>query len=313
MNPSCHVCRLEEIPVVLDLGLQPCGERLLEPYELGDPEPRQPLRLAFCPRCQILQRADPSADGFPPPATSSGSSALIAETDSLDRFLSGLKSALEPQGAAIVSLHDVGQLTCPRLFEILQPRQRLHLTVESLQRQLHEHDLEALEVEQCLAETGRLRIFVGHRGAFPVGASVAEKIQADTQQGLGTQAFWETLGRRVETFRERLLGEIREIRGAGQRLCGYGASACGSLLLNHCGLGRDGFDAIDFVLDIHPNAAGRITPGSHLAILPVAELEKRFIKVVLLLDPGLEADAQRQTESWQQQGGRIFSPWVQPI
>jgi hypothetical protein len=231
----------------------------------------------------------------------------------LDRFLSGLKSALEPQGAAIVSLHDAGQLTCPRLFEILQPRQRLHLTVESLQRQLHEHDLEALEVEQCLAETGRLRIFVGHRGAFPVGASVAEKIQADTQQGLGTQAFWETLGRRVETFRERLLGEIREIRGAGQRLCGYGASACGSLLLNHCGLGRDGFDAIDFVLDTHPNAAGRITPGSHLAILPVAELEKRFIKVVLLLDPGLEADAQRQTESWQQQGGRIFNPWVQPI
>jgi hypothetical protein len=78
-------------------------------------------------------------------------------------------------------------------------------------------------------------------------------------------------------------------------------------------LGRDGFDAIDFVLDTHPNAAGRITPGSHLAILPVAELEKRFIKVVLLLDPGLEADAQRQTESWQQQGGRIFNPWVQPI
>ena len=313
MNPSCHVCRLEEIPVVLDLGLQPCGERLLEPYELGDPEPRQPLRLAFCPRCQILQRADPSADGFPPPATSSGSPTLIGETDSLDRFLSGLKNALEPQGAAVVSLHDAAELASPRLLKILQPRQRLHLTVENLQSQLHQHDLEAFQVEQCPAATGLLRIFVGHRGAFPVGASIAEKIQADTQQGLGTQAFWETLGRRVETFRERLLSEIRDIRGAGQRLCGYGASACGSLLLNHCGLGRDGFDAIDFVLDTHPNAAGRITPGSHLAILPVAELEKRFIKVVLLLDPGLEADAQRQTVCWQQQGGRIFNPWVQPI
>jgi hypothetical protein len=313
MNPSCHVCRLEEIPVVLDLGLQPCGERLLEPYELGDPEPRQPLRLAFCPRCQILQRADPSAEGFPSPATSLGSPALIGETDSLDRFLSGLKNALEPQGAAVVSLHDAAELASPRLLKILQLRQRLHLTVENLQSQLHQHDLEAFQVEQCPAATGLLRIFVGHRGAFPVGASIAEKIQADTQQGLGTQAFWETLGRRVETFRERLLGEIRDIRGAGQRLCGYGASACGSLLLNHCGLGRDGFDAIDFVLDPSPKAAGRITPGSHLAILPVAELEKRFIKVVLLLDPGLEADAQRQTECWQQQGGRIFNPWVQPI
>lgn len=313
MNPSCHVCRLDEIPVVLDLGLQPCGERLLEPYELGDPEPRQPLRLAFCPRCQILQRADPLADGFPPSATSSTSPALIAETDSLDRFLSGLKNALEAQGAAAVSLHDAAELASPRLFEILRPQQQLHLTVESLQKQLHQHDLEAFQVEQCPAATGLLRIFVGHRGAFPVGASVAEKIQADTQQGLGTQTFWEALGRRVATFRERLLNEVRQIRAAGQRLCGYGASPCGSLLLNHCGLGRDGFDAIDFVLDPNPTVAGRITPGSHLAILPVAELEKRFIKVVLLLDPALEADAQRQTESWQQQGGRILNPWVSAL
>lgn len=313
MNPSCHVCRLDGIRVVLDLGLQPCGERLLEPYELGDPEPRQPLRMAFCPRCQILQRADPLADGFPPSAASSNSPALIAETDSLDRFLSGLKNALEPQGAAVVSLHDAAELASPRLFEILRPQQQLHLTVESLQKQLHQHDLEAFQVEQCPAATGLLRIFVGHRGAFPVGASVAKKIQTDTQQGLGTQAFWEALGQRVETFRARLLSEIREIRGAGQRLCGYGASPSGSLVLNHCGLGRDGFDAIDFVLDPNPKAAGQITPGSHLAILPVAELENRFIKVVLLLDPSLEADARRQTESWQQKGGRILNPWVQVL
>jgi hypothetical protein len=35
MKPHCHVCRRDEISVVLDLGLQPCGQRLLEPYELG--------------------------------------------------------------------------------------------------------------------------------------------------------------------------------------------------------------------------------------------------------------------------------------
>ena len=95
--------------------------------------------------------------------------------------------------------------------------------------------------------------------------------------GLGTWAFWQDFGQRAAAFREQLLHEIREIRGAGQRLCGYGASPSGSLLLNFCSLGRDGFDAIDFVLDPSGAGRGRITPGSHLAILPVEELEKRFI------------------------------------
>ena len=65
-----------------------------------------------------------------------------------------------------------------------------------------------------------------------------------------------------------------------------------------------------FVIDPTGRSAGRITPGSHLPILPVEELEKRFIKVVLLLDSRLEAEALARTESWRAQGGRILNPWV---
>lgn len=309
MNAPCRACHLEGLSVVIDLGLQPCGERLLEPYELGDPEPRQPMRLAFCPRCRILQRADTTADGIASASSKASSPTELAETDSLKHFLGGLKATLEAKGAASVQLPHVAELATGRLFEILHPRHSLLLTVDGLQEQLHRHDLEAFQVEQCPAASSQLRVFIGHRGVFPVGDSVSHRIQSEQTMGLGTWAFWEDFGQRVTTFREQLLDEIREIRGAGQRICGYGASPSGSLLLNFCGLGRDGFDAIDFVLD--PNGAhrGRISPGSHLAILPVEELEKRFIKVVLILDPNLAADAERQTETWRQQGGRILNPW----
>jgi len=294
---------------VLDLGLQPCGERLLEPYELGDPEPRQPMRLAFCPHCRILQRTDPTANGIATVASNISSPTELAETDSLKHFLSGLKAALEPQGAASVQLPQVAELAGGRLFEILHPRHSLLLTVDGLQEQLRRHDLEAFQIEQCPAASGQLRVFIGHRGVFPVGDSVSKTIQFEQTSGLAALAYWEDFGQRVATFRERLLHEIREIRSAGQRLCGYGARPSGSLLLNFCGLGRDGFDAIDFVLDPTGAGRGRITPGSHLAILPVEELEKRFIKVVLLLDPTLATDALSRTDTWCQQGGRILNPW----
>lgn len=41
--------------MVLDLGETPLANRLLEPSQLGEPEPRFPLRLAFCPACALVQ------------------------------------------------------------------------------------------------------------------------------------------------------------------------------------------------------------------------------------------------------------------
>ena len=104
MNAACRACHLEGLSVVIDLGMQPCGERLLEPYELGDPEPRQPMRLAFCSHCRILQRTDPTANGIATAASNASSPSELAQADSLKHFLSGLKASLDPQGAASVQL-----------------------------------------------------------------------------------------------------------------------------------------------------------------------------------------------------------------
>lgn len=307
MNPRCHLCRADDdLPVVLDLGLQPPGERLLEPYELGDTEPLQPLRLGFCPRCRTLQRADALVEGFPPSDALAG----LAGLDSLERSLPALKASLESRGAAALHVPDVVALSGVRLFEVLDPRIALLPTIGRLQEALHQHDLEAFQVERCPAAPGLVRVFVGHRGAFPVGQTVAERIGLETDRRLDTLAFWECLGGRIRAFRDRLRAEIRSIRDAGQRLCGFGVSPCGSLLLNHCGLGREGYDAVDFVLDPTGQAVGKLTPGSHLAILPAEELEKRFIKCVLLLDPSLEPEALHRTEAWRGRGGRILDPWA---
>lgn len=306
MNPRCHLCRTDDdLPVVLDLGLQPPGERLLEPYELGDSEPLQPLRLAFCPRCGVLQRADALVEGFPPTDGLAG----LAGLDSLERSLAALKASLESRGAAALHVPDVVGLSEGRLFEVLDPRIALLPTIERLEKALRAQDLEAFHIEHCPAAPGLLRVFVGHRGAFPVRPSVTERLQTEADRGLGSLACWESLDRRIRAFRERLMAEIRSIRDAGQRVCGFGVSPCGSLLLNHCGLGREGYDAVDFVLDPTGQAVGKLTPGSHLAILPAEELDKRFIKCLLLLDPALETEALQRTEAWRSRGGRILDPW----
>src|SRR6185437_11931083 len=59
----CRGCGHLGLRVVLDLGRMPLANSLLSDSDLGDPEPRYPLALAFCSRCCLVQITEP----VPPP------------------------------------------------------------------------------------------------------------------------------------------------------------------------------------------------------------------------------------------------------
>lgn len=55
MTSACRSCGDTALEEVLSLGEQPLANALLTEDELGQPEPRYPLGLAFCPRCCLAQ------------------------------------------------------------------------------------------------------------------------------------------------------------------------------------------------------------------------------------------------------------------
>jgi SAM-dependent methyltransferase len=51
----CRGCARADLRTILDLGPMPLANALLEESQLGKPEPRVPLVLAFCPGCSLVQ------------------------------------------------------------------------------------------------------------------------------------------------------------------------------------------------------------------------------------------------------------------
>ncbi len=51
----CRSCGSTECRMVLDLGVQPLANNLLDPGDLNKPEPRFPLQLSLCTDCRLLQ------------------------------------------------------------------------------------------------------------------------------------------------------------------------------------------------------------------------------------------------------------------
>ncbi len=51
----CRLCGSTRLQDVIDLGHSPLADQLLRPADLGRPEHRVPLAVAFCPDCSLLQ------------------------------------------------------------------------------------------------------------------------------------------------------------------------------------------------------------------------------------------------------------------
>lgn len=52
---GCRSCGHPGLTPILDLGLSPLADRLVNADRLDEPEPRFPLEVVFCPECSLLQ------------------------------------------------------------------------------------------------------------------------------------------------------------------------------------------------------------------------------------------------------------------
>jgi SAM-dependent methyltransferase len=58
LQPDCRSCGRRGIETILSFGRVPLANRLVRQDQLGVPEPRYPLDVAFCPACALVQLAE---------------------------------------------------------------------------------------------------------------------------------------------------------------------------------------------------------------------------------------------------------------
>jgi hypothetical protein len=93
-----------------------------------------------------------------------------------------------------------------------------------------------------------------------------------------------------------------EQKRAGKSVGAYGAAAKGNTLMNYAGIKHD---LIDFVCDAAPSKQGKYMPGSHIPILPPAELAKRKPDWVIILPWNIAEEVTQQQQQVRAWGGKF--------
>lgn len=220
-------------------------------------------------------------------------------------FVGGLSTLLKPGGRIILEFPYARDLIEHAEFDTIYHEHVFYFTILALQPLFARHGLEIIDVERLAIHGGSLRIYAAHQGAHPIASGVTRLVAEEKACGMDHADWYNRFGDRVRKVKTDLCALLRDLKSEGHSIAAYGASAKGSTLLNYCGLGRE---TLDFVADRSPAKQGRLTPGTHLPIVPAEELAVRRPDYALLLTWNFAEEILQQQQQYRDLGGRFIIP-----
>lgn len=130
-------------------------------------------------------------------------------------------------------------------------------------------------------------------------------IDEEYKMGLDTLKPYNEFAKRVESHKESLVNLIKSLRFAGKTVYGYGASTKGNVMLQWCGLTSEDIIAIG---EVNPDKCGRITPGTHIPIIPESEVKDINPDYMIVLPWHFRNGILQREQEYRNSGGKFIFP-----
>ena len=233
---------------------------------------------------------------------------VFAHVPDTNDFVAGLAALVKPTGRITLEFPYGCDLVEHLEFDTIYHEHVFYFTLTALIPLFARHGLDVVDVQRIPIHGGSLRFSAAPTRSRPIGDSVRVLLAEEATKGVASPAYYEAFAGRVQALRTQLLELLHELHAQGARIAAYGASAKGSTLLNFYGIGRQGFDCLEFVADRSTAKQARLTPGSHLPILPPSELLARRPDYALLLTWNFAEEILAQQHEYRAAGGKFIVP-----
>ena len=195
--------------------------------------------------------------------------------------MTALMKLLDESGVFISESHYLLPLVETLQYDTIYHEHLRYYHLGALMRLFAEHGLEVFRVKRIPTHGGSIRVYAARKGQFPIDASVAAALEAESAAGI-------TDGRALADFRKRVVQSkldlhalLAPLKAAGARIYGIGAPSRASTLINYVGLD---VGIVDCVLEAAgSHKIGHYIPGTRIPIQEEAILFTDQPEYALLL------------------------------
>jgi methylation protein EvaC len=159
---------------------------------------------------------------------------------------------------------------------------------------------------------GSMRYVVAHRGARKASAAVVSQRVKEESLGLHRAETYDRLRRHIERSRDDLMILLRDLKGQGKRVVGYGATSKSTTVTNYCGITPD---LVEFISDTTPIKQGKFSPGAHIPVRRYDDFVANYPDYALLFAWNHGEEIMNKEQKFQSTGGKwiVYVPKVKSI
>jgi len=224
----------------------------------------------------------------------------------------GIRTLLKPDGVVMFEDPYLGDVIEKNSYDQIYDEHVFLFSAHSIRYLFGLHGMDLIDVHPQKTHGGSMRYVLGHAGAHPVKESVQRLLAKEAALGLNSLSTFNTFRKNVEQSRDDLLNLLRELKSAGNRIAGYGATSKSTTILNYCGIGPE---LIDFITDTTPIKQGKFTPGMHIPVRPYQAFKAEPPDYAVLFAWNHAEEIMAKEKAFMEAGGRwiIHVPKVQVL
>ena len=229
---------------------------------------------------------------------------VFAHVDDVHGFVEGVVSCMARGGIFVIECPYVLDFIGKNEFDTAYHEHLSYIGITPLVKLMSMHGMDVFDVEYFAdLHGGTIRTYVCRRGEHKRTARVAEYLDRENAFGITALEAYRAFAERVLLNKRQLRELIDRELAAGKVIWAYGASAKGNTLVNFFQIsGRD----VPVAIDDNAKKWGYYTPGAHMRIAGIQELDGKRVDYLLLLAWNFQKEIIARCQAARYAGGFIL-------
>ena len=205
---------------------------------------------------------------------------VFAHIPTINDTLKGLKNLLSRDGTINIEFPHLLNLLKFKQFDTIYHEHFFYFSLNSIIKIFNRHGLKIWNIEKINTHGGSLRIYASHKErVIKTDKSVINILEEEKKFGITNLNTYKNFQKIIEKNKKEIREFFNKKRILKQKICGFGAAAKSTTLINYCKIKNDEIMAM---FDNSKNKYNKFIPGAKIPILKPTKSRLKDYDIIII-------------------------------